>query len=229
MKRFLLFLVSIALFCGGGFVVYLGLNQPPEPTPDLKTAIQAPVNQKPVGPKEVKVGDASIAPANMEPKHLMIPSINSYAYINNDKDHNGLVNGSIEKDGNFVLPPPKQVTRWVDGADVLSDKGHIVIAGHVKYNSTHGALFDLAKVPLGGYAFVSDKDGNTQAFQLDRSDPIEKSVLPESIWDKTGPKKLVVITCGGKLIPVGGGRYKYESNIVSVFKPVSAPVVKKVS
>jgi hypothetical protein len=45
---------------------------------------------------------------------------------------------------------------------------------------------------------------------------VEKSGLPASLFRRTGPPRLVVITCGGAFIPEAGG---YQENLYAVAVP----------
>jgi hypothetical protein len=202
--------VSVLLLLIGGRIVYVGFNQPPEPTPQVEKPIKASPTQEPTGPVET---DDGFGPDDMAPNHLLIPALNIYSPINNDGDTGQTKNGQL------VLSPPETVTRWVDGANVQSEEGSLLLAGHVSYNGTRGAIYHLAEIKAGNVAYVTDDKGNWQEFQLDTLETINKSALPKEVFATSGEKRLNIVTCGGRLLKRGRS-YTYESNIIASFKVV---------
>ncbi len=231
MKRILPTLLLLTLLVSGVGLIYLGFNQPPEEIPVAPTVV-ATAEQTPVGPLTASVIEAptvdggengtptgvgvslNMTPEEMQPDHLFVPSLGIYARINTRGDFGKLLNNTL------VLPHSSEVTRWQDGGSVTSAKGNIVIAGHVSFNGVHGALFSLSSIKAGNLAYITDADGNRATFQLDHSDSILKEMLPQSIWDKYGVKRLTLVTCTGKLIKRADGTWHFDSNQVATFKQV---------
>ena len=50
---------------------------------------------------------------------------------------------------------------------------------------------------------------------------VVKSALPQDIFTKSGPRRLVVVTCGGALEPIPGshGEFSYDDNIIVTAVP----------
>lgn len=217
MRKVLLSILSVVLICLGSFTIWSGMNQPPENTPQVEEPISAPKDQKPVGPTSAEINtdgeSKEMSLPDMEPNHLFIPALEVYTLIDTSENF-----GQISK-GLLVLPPPKSVTRWVEGSNVRDPKGSILLSGHISYNGTRGAVYHLADIKAGNIAYVSDEAGLIQSFQLETLDTIRKSSLPENVWDLKGPKKLTVVTCGGKLLKRGKS-WTYDSNIIATFIPV---------
>lgn len=229
MKRILGAILALVLMAGGGWLIWSGFNQPPEEAPQIEVPITAPANQEPVGPTEAPVkvypkedanGKTSdekpkedkMTPEKMEANHIFIPSLGVYGHINQYKGE--LVNNTL------TLPGAYEVTRWKDGSNVTDEKGNILIAGHVSWNGVHGLIHDLALIKAGNLAYVTDGKGNRQEFQLQTARTIKKTALPQEIWDTTGPKQLVVVTCGGEIYRRSDGSLHFDSNVIATFVPV---------
>lgn len=229
MKRLLGLLLALILLGAGGYLMWSGFNQPPEEAPQIEVPIVAPKDQEPVGPTAAEVKqyppedengntadekpkDVQMSPEAMKPNHLFIPSLGVYGHINQYK-------GKLEND-TLTLPGAYEVTRWQGGSNVKDKKGNILIAGHVSWNGVHGLIHDLAHIKAGNLAYITDEEGNRQAFQLQKAETIKKEVLPQEIWDTTGPKQLVVVTCGGEIYRRSDGSMHFDSNVIATFVPV---------
>lgn len=203
--------LALLLFALGGYFTWHAFHTEPERAPDLAVAEKADDKLPPQGPRSAQLSGGKVTPESMEHLRLLIPATNVYAPIDEKS-------GNITA-GELTLPEASKVTRWSKGPGVTSKEGNIVIAGHVSWNGKPGALYNLAKVPLGSMAWVTDEKGNRQGFQLVSKVPYKKTSLPSSIWDSKGEKRLTVITCGGKLHLVDGA-WHFDSNIVSTWKPL---------
>lgn len=223
-KKILFWVLIVVMVVGGVFIIYRGFNVPPDEPPHIEV-ITAPESQLPVGPIEAEVkvnednpADNMMNPESMKPSRLFIPSIGTYAYINTEGNM-----GSFKK-GSMVLPKASQVTQWDEGSTVNSTEGVMLIAGHVSYNGDKGSLYDLHLVNVGEMAFVTDSEGNRQAFQMQSRDVIQKTDLPDYIFEQTGDKRLILVTCGGKVVKQSNGSYRYDSNVIVTFVPVQEDV-----
>ena len=75
--------------------------------------------------------------------------------------------------------------------------GSAVLAGHVDWKGRPGAFIDLDQVQPGERIEVDLGDGTTHAFVVAETHLIVKTELPPELFDRSGPPKLVLITCGG--------------------------------
>lgn len=226
MKKIVGALIALLLMAAGGWLIWSGLHQPPEEAPQLSAPISAPATQTPVGPTEAPVKDypkeekgepteIKMTPEKMAPNHLYIPALGVYGRI--DQKTGDLVDGSL------TLPQANEVTRWKGGSNVTSDKGNILIAGHVSWNGVRGLVYPLVNIKAGNLAYVTDGEGNREEFQLQTATTIKKSALPKEVWDTTGPKQLVVVTCGGDIYRRSDGSLHFDSNVIATFVPVVKP------
>lgn len=214
--RILPLLAAILLCATGSYFIFNAFHKQPENIPNISSEEIATPKQTAVGPREAQVKDGAkeekMSPEKMAPNRIFIPSINVYAPIDEKS-------GQISQ-RKLVLPEASKVTRWHGGSQVTTPTGNLLIAGHVSWNGEPGALYNLAKAPLGAQAWVTDVKGNRQQFQLERKTPYKKEALPKSLWTNKGPKKLVVVTCGGKL-HLRGNTWHFDSNIVAAWKPIA--------
>jgi hypothetical protein len=100
-----------------------------------------------------------------------------------------------------VLGIPADIQRlgwWRDGSAPGASTGATLIAGHVdSAASGEGALFALAEARRGDLAEVTTAAGRTLTYRVDSVRSYPKADLPESVYSRRGPARLVVVTCGG--------------------------------
>ncbi len=123
-----------------------------------------------------------------------------------------------------VLTPPQDVSTvgiWTDGAPLHAASGTTVLAGHVNLaGHGAGALHDLHVVQPGELVHTVDHEGNVDAWRVTAvTERPKTSGVDESIWDGlAGPRRLVVVTCGGDL-EYAGGRGDYQDNVYLYAEP----------
>ncbi len=222
--RFLLSLLAVALVVGGTGITWVAFHSEPDPAPvpDAPIAVGADVAASGPGAAEVADIDGGLdsddenaprvrmGPENMRPNRLLIPSIGTYARM----DDNPIRDGLLVLDKN-----PTRLTRWVDGAAVGDSEGTVLVTGHVSYNGRRGSLYSLSRLKAGNLAYVSGPDGKVNSFKLVGLKSYRKASLPDSVWSPKGERRLVVVTCGGKIIRKRHGRRSFSDNVVATFVP----------
>ncbi len=110
--------------------------------------------------------------------------------------------GIDTKSGALGIPSDiGRVGWWRDGAAPGDDHGTVLIAGHV----------DSAKDGAGAfYALKSARRGDvirldSRRYRVTSVRRVRKQALPSSIYSRTGPARLVLVTCGG---PFDGRHYR---------------------
>jgi hypothetical protein len=73
---------------------------------------------------------------------------------------------------------------------------------------------------VGQLIEASDGEGKIHAYRVTDVSTYVKRALPEEVFATTGPRKLVLVTCGGPLVEVDGA-LAYSSNVV----PTAVPVI----
>lgn len=129
----------------------------------------------------------------------------------------------ITDDG--VLAPPTDVslTGWyLDSALPGSGgPGSVVLTGHInEVGQGWGFASNFVEITAGEEITITTDAGGEVTYRAvsGSEHDLKADGVAEIVNDFTGPERLVVITCGGRYV---GGELGYESNIVTVFEPVS--------
>lgn len=122
----------------------------------------------------------------------------------------------VEADGQMEIPEDAAVAAWYRfGAAPGDGAGDTVIAAHVGSQQTpRGPLRDLEQVPEGAELTVTDAEGTTHTYRSVSVERVGKEGLDLGpYFSRTGPDRLVLITCGGRWLPEQG---QYEDNVILV-------------
>jgi LPXTG-site transpeptidase (sortase) family protein len=94
-------------------------------------------------------------------------------------------------------------TAWYKDGSRPGQAGNAVFAGHVNNALTTSGVFGhLNQVHLGDYVTVADQEGKTLVYKVTALDQYPADEAPvASIFAKTGPSQLVLITCDGEWVP----------------------------
>lgn len=115
--------------------------------------------------------------------------------------------------GALVIPGNPHTVAWYSGSPAISDTaGTTLLAGHVNYESTQGALYPLSTITPGALIIVTDAAGNASRWLTVSLQVRDKDDLP--VFPATGPRRLALVTCGGALLETERGR-SYESNVIA--------------
>lgn len=122
----------------------------------------------------------------------------------------------VAVDGTMEIPGPTDVGWYRFGA-TPGEKGAVVLAGHIAFDGVDGAFRKLDEVEPGTRVEVTLKNGNVRAYRVLHVDRYRKESLPADTWTKSGPERLVLITCGGSFDPE---QRRYDSNVVATAAPI---------
>ena len=107
---------------------------------------------------------------------------------------------------------------WRDGAAPGDAHGTVLIAGHVDSAAAGaGAFFPLPKATPGDVITIATKGGGTVRYKVTRVQQVLKAKLPDSVFDRSGPARLALVTCGG---PFDAQTGHYLDNIIVWATPV---------
>lgn len=119
-----------------------------------------------------------------------------------------------------ALGIPKDIDRvgwWRDGAAPGSANGAILLAGHVDSAARGaGAFYALKSARRGDTVTVTSDDGKVREYRVTTMLRVVKAALPSSIFSRTGPRRLVLVTCGG---PFDAKLGHYRDNIIVTAVP----------
>jgi hypothetical protein len=146
----------------------------------------------------------------LSPNELDIPSLGVLAPLQSETIANSSLN---------IPSDVHTVGIWADGGQVVDTKGTVLLAGHINYfNQGNGALYDLSTISPNAEIFVSSPTGKVTEWLADSLAAFPKANLPQNIFDPTGPRHLVIVTCGGAFNSATG---HYVDNVVVTANPIS--------
>ncbi|MCJ1714946.1 class F sortase [Curtobacterium sp. VKM Ac-2922] len=125
----------------------------------------------------------------------------------------------VDDTGAMSLPADPAIAGWWKfGPGPTSTTGTTVIAAHVDaVGYGIGPFAHLVDVPSGTVITLTGADGSTTRYQVQSVDLIRKTGVPwASIFDQDGPRRLVLVTCGGAFNTT---THHYDSNLVVTATP----------
>lgn len=121
----------------------------------------------------------------------------------------------VEPNGEMEIPPADEVGWYRFGA-APGEPGSAVLAAHVAYDGVDGVFRDLDRLSAGDEVTVSFDDGSAETYRVTEVVTFDKEALPEDLFARGVPERLVLITCGGEFNP---SLRSYESNVVAYAEP----------
>lgn len=125
----------------------------------------------------------------------------------------------VDANGTMVIPREAARVGWYRfGPAPGAVAGAAVLAGHVdSRDQGPGALYRLREVPVGAAVEVVDTAGVTRRYRVVSRELITKKALPtQELFRRTGPARLILITCGGEF---DARLHSYRDNVVVVAQP----------
>jgi hypothetical protein len=120
-----------------------------------------------------------------------------------------------------VLGIPADIHRvgwWRDGGAPGDRTGTILVAGHVdSARAGAGAFFRLRGARVGDTVRLATAAGGSFTYRVASVRSYLKSKLPTSVFRRTGPARLVLVTCGG---PFDAATGHYRDDVVVTAVPV---------
>ena len=126
----------------------------------------------------------------------------------------------VRDDGQMALPGDVDRLGWYRFGPVPGADGSAVLAGHVDdVTQGLGALAPLRDAQPGADVQVTDAAGRASRWRIVSRESIEKqALLLDRLFARSGPPRLVLVTCGGPFLPDVGG---YRDNVVVVAEPAT--------
>lgn len=143
---------------------------------------------------------------------VQIPSI----YVDALLEEHGLTPGNA-----MSLPENlSRVGRLSTTRSLHAAAGSTLLAGHVTWNGENAALYYLGAVRPGASVRTWDGAGRRIDWAVTSVELFGKQALPDEIFAGDGPRRLVLVTCGGPLVRRADGTWSYEQNIVVTAVPM---------
>ena len=121
----------------------------------------------------------------------------------------------VEANGEMEIPPA-DVVGWYRFGAAPGEGGSAVLAAHVAYDGVDGVFRDLDRLAAGDDVTVAFDDGSSQRYRITEVVTFDKQALPDDLFSRRGPERLVLITCGGEFNP---SLRSYERNVVAYAQP----------
>jgi hypothetical protein len=117
----------------------------------------------------------------------------------------------------------KHVGIDTDSAPLAATAGTTLIVGHVDdVNQGDGAFYFIHSAAAGAEITVTDSSGVSTLWKVFKVSSVSKSALPSDIFNaSTGPRQLVLVTCGGALLHINGAG-TYADNVLVYATPAAA-------
>ncbi len=220
--------LAAALLLAGGALTARGLAGPgggphPQPLPARLFAVSPAAAQAMAGPPALarpQPGSIQAACTRLPAgrPQIAIPSLCIYA---------PLVPARIT--GNALDIPADVHLAALDtqSAALAARAGTTIIAGHVdNTDQGDGAFYFLYQIRPGALITITGPGHATTRWRAYKTAVTAKTRLPPGIWSLTGPRRLVLVTCGGPLehTPVGN---TYRDNILIYATPASHPRTRR--
>lgn len=204
-----LLLAGVLLAVGGRRV-----EPPPAPLPSATFAVATP-----------PATEAPYARRSYPPRRLVIESLSVDAPLRPER---------VTAAGDLVVPGDPHVVGWWHAATAGQPPGRaesllgphgrgaagtIVAAGHVSVSGDLGVLHDLHRLRPGSVVVTTDPAGAPQAWRVRALVVRHKDDLPH--FPATGPRQLVLVTCGGPVLTTPAGTRSYRDNVLAVADPVA--------
>jgi LPXTG-site transpeptidase (sortase) family protein len=114
----------------------------------------------------------------------------------------------LSLDAEDALQPPVawDAAGWYDRSPLPGDRGPSVIAGHLVAPDGPAVFVDLGALGPGDQVTVTQADGSTDTFAVDRTISAERTDFfpTEEIYGPTPDAQLRLITCDGEYDPARG-------------------------
>ncbi|MSR70703.1 class F sortase [Candidatus Kaiserbacteria bacterium] len=161
----------------------------------------APERQQP--PPQYSAAAVAV-PAARVPSRLRIPALGIDAAVQAVGQNSA---------GNMAAPSNYTDVGWYKYGPAPGATGSAVIDGHLDNGlALPGVFKHLDAIQKGDVIEVTDVDGVVRRFVVDRVASYEPATAPtKEIFAKTGPPRLVLITCAGEWVPT---KKTYDTRLI---------------
>ena len=122
----------------------------------------------------------------------------------------------VAEDGQMWLPRDLGTVGWYRYGPAPGEQGSAVLAGHVdSWEYGVGPLARLRDVEVGDALVVRTARG-TELHEVTEVDQYPKQALPAAVFERTGPPRVRLVTCGGEFDEAAGS---YRDNLVVTAEP----------
>lgn len=160
----------------------------------------------------------------MEPMSVFVPAAKMYSLA---RPSDSFIPSKYAGFDSITIPDNPHRTVWHSGGGAMAGTnadgspataGTTFLGSHSGYTGLWGAYVNVAYLKGGETVWTKDAQGKLQRWQVSRVRYMPHQEFPQEYWDKTGPRRLVLTTCGG----TSGADGVYNENVFVEAKPVEA-------
>ncbi len=214
-RRLLAGVVPAVLLIAGGALLAMGLpghggGPHPQPlpardfaiAPAAAVALQAPAQMASPQPGSIQASCKRLPGGRPQ---IAIPSLCIYAPLVAARVVGGIL----------IIPSDVHLAGLDIGSAALAARhGTTIIAGHVdNVDQGDGVFYFLSEIRPGAVISVTDSRRHQTIWRAYRVVTVHKNALPSEIWNTIGPRRLVLVTCGGPIDHTRDGN-SYADNIL---------------
>jgi LPXTG-site transpeptidase (sortase) family protein len=161
-----------------------------------------------IGVHTGRLADEPRGHAGAVPVRIQIPSIGVDAPV---------VPVGVDATGGVDVPQDVRVAGWYRFGSAPGADGSAVVLGHVDSAiQGTGVFFRLQTIPVGATVRIELRGGAAVTYRVVARRAYLKTRLPPSLFRRSGPTGLALITCGGPFDP---SRHRYQDNVVVYAEP----------
>lgn len=197
--------VAVLAGCSAQSITAPASEASPSPTPSPLPTAEGPAIPRTDGRLSAQDMSPTVAPVR-----ITVPA----ASIDMDVLPQGL-----DADGQMAVPPDSRVAGWYEfGPGPTSAAGTTVIVAHIDARvGGIGPFSRIKDLPAGSPIAVRASDGSVRDYVATAVQEVAKEGAPMAdYFDRSGPPRLVLITCGGIFNAATG---HYLDNIVVIATP----------
>lgn len=139
-------------------------------------------------PDQALIQARAIVAAAAAPSRLVVPSIRVDASVEPV---------GVDGQGRMGVPSQASNVAWYRLGSAPGDVGNAVIAGHLDWTNGPAVFWSLGRMHPGDRITVMRADGSSAQFVTDASSTVPYDSPTDSLFTRTGPPSLTLITCAG--------------------------------
>ncbi|WP_408640099.1 class F sortase [Cutibacterium equinum] len=214
MRNVTVLVLCVVTVLAGAGLIWCGVTATPTPdgwSRDREGALVIPAPHVGHDPHPSPVGPVAQSAPGQSGSRVIIPAVGIDARIAGRL--------SQRDDGGWY--PPAHGVAWAAGSAPLSAaSGTTTLAGHVWSTGEPGVFFRLREVRVGHEIAVTDEGRHLSRYRVTDITVTPKAMLPPSAWGtRSGPRRLILVTCGGRETGRAGHR-SWDSNVIVVAEHV---------
>lgn len=210
-------MIVVLLIAAGVAMVLTALSlvkTEPAPSEDIKGLLEnaVPFDNPTVVP-EPKAQQA-LQTLALGPDTLSAPSIGLQAPV---------VHWGASSEGKLEIPDSPTVSAFTRSAALGASEGSTLIAGHVNLpdGSGYSPMSSIVKLKAGDLVATTGPTGSREEWKVTGSRIVSRDGLTPDMWQTTGPRQLVLVTCAGELNS-NGTRIIFNENLIVTAVPINA-------